>query len=202
MTGRAVPAARSLPRAGSPRRARDLANRCRATSSSTSSSARERVGLVQALEGFEPERGLAFSTFAVPRIRGAILDELRRRDWVPRSVRSTQRQLDRVRAWSSSSASAPRRGPRGRRPSLGHRPGDLLALDGGRRRDRVMVALDASGPDGRGSKCRCSRRSRIPKPRSRAGTCEERESSRSCARPSPRSRRRTGWCCRSTTTRN
>ena len=56
------------------------------------------VGLVQALETFEPERGLAFSTFAVPRIRGAILDELRRWEWTPRSVREHRRELDRCRA--------------------------------------------------------------------------------------------------------
>ena len=38
------------------------------------------LGLVQALEGFDPGRGLAFSTYAMPRIRGAMLDELRARD--------------------------------------------------------------------------------------------------------------------------
>ncbi|HUK63053.1 MAG TPA: FliA/WhiG family RNA polymerase sigma factor [Dongiaceae bacterium] len=51
------------------------------------------VGLVQALEGFEPERGFAFSTFAMPRIRGAILDEIRSHDWVPRSVRERGERL-------------------------------------------------------------------------------------------------------------
>jgi RNA polymerase sigma factor for flagellar operon FliA len=56
------------------------------------------VGLVQALEGFETARGLAFSTYAVPRIRGAMLDELRRRDWLPRSVRARLRRLEQVRA--------------------------------------------------------------------------------------------------------
>jgi RNA polymerase sigma factor for flagellar operon FliA len=51
------------------------------------------LGLVQALEGFDLSRGLAFSTFAMRRIQGAILDELRSRDWVPRSVRARGRQL-------------------------------------------------------------------------------------------------------------
>lgn len=51
------------------------------------------LGLVQALESFDLSRGLAFSTFAMRRIRGSILDELRSRDWVPRSVRSKGRQL-------------------------------------------------------------------------------------------------------------
>jgi len=56
------------------------------------------LGLVQALEGFDHSRGLAFSTYAVPRIRGAILDELRSRDWMPRTLRARRRQLARVRA--------------------------------------------------------------------------------------------------------
>ncbi len=51
------------------------------------------IGLISALENFEPERGLAFSTFAAPRIRGAILDELRRRDHAPRSVRRKARAI-------------------------------------------------------------------------------------------------------------
>lgn len=52
------------------------------------------LGLVGALEGFDPDRGLAFSTYATPRIRGSILDELRSRDWVPRSVRNRRRRMD------------------------------------------------------------------------------------------------------------
>jgi RNA polymerase sigma factor for flagellar operon FliA len=51
------------------------------------------LGLIEALESFDASRGLAFSTYAVPRIRGAILDELRRQDHVPRSVRRKARAL-------------------------------------------------------------------------------------------------------------
>jgi RNA polymerase sigma factor FliA len=51
------------------------------------------MGLMSALESFDLRRGLAFSTFAVPRIRGAILDELRRQDHVPRSVRRKTRSI-------------------------------------------------------------------------------------------------------------
>ncbi|HUX32336.1 MAG TPA: FliA/WhiG family RNA polymerase sigma factor [Gemmatimonadaceae bacterium] len=51
------------------------------------------LGLISALDSFDILRGLAFSTFAVPRIRGAILDELRRQDHVPRSVRRKMRAL-------------------------------------------------------------------------------------------------------------
>jgi RNA polymerase sigma factor for flagellar operon FliA len=55
------------------------------------------IGLMSALDAFEPERGLAFSTFAVPRIRGAILDELRRQDHVPRSIRRKTREIHAAR---------------------------------------------------------------------------------------------------------
>jgi RNA polymerase sigma factor for flagellar operon FliA len=55
------------------------------------------IGLVQALEGFDSTRGLAFSTFAVPRIRGAMLDEIRGWDWCPRSVRERARKIEHAR---------------------------------------------------------------------------------------------------------
>jgi RNA polymerase sigma factor for flagellar operon FliA len=52
------------------------------------------VGLIGAIERFEPERGIKFETFAMTRIRGAIIDELRSLDWVPRSVRSRAREIE------------------------------------------------------------------------------------------------------------
>jgi RNA polymerase sigma factor for flagellar operon FliA len=55
------------------------------------------VGLIDAVDGFDWRRGRAFSTFAVPRIRGAILDELRRLDHVPRSIRRKTRELGTAR---------------------------------------------------------------------------------------------------------
>jgi len=51
-------------------------------------------GLMDAIERFEPERGYRFETYAVSRIRGAIIDELRSVDWVPRSVRAQARQIE------------------------------------------------------------------------------------------------------------
>lgn len=51
------------------------------------------LGLMSALKTFDVQRGLAFSTYAVPRIRGAILDELRRQDHVPRSIRRKMREI-------------------------------------------------------------------------------------------------------------
>jgi RNA polymerase sigma factor for flagellar operon FliA len=50
-------------------------------------------GLMDAVARFEPERGLKFETYAVTRIRGAMIDELRALDWVPRSVRRKARDL-------------------------------------------------------------------------------------------------------------
>ncbi|MGE0351711.1 MAG: sigma-70 family RNA polymerase sigma factor [Gemmatimonadales bacterium] len=55
------------------------------------------LGLVQALEGFDHTRGLAFSSFAVPRIRGAMLDELRARNWQPRGARARARRVAEAR---------------------------------------------------------------------------------------------------------
>lgn len=52
------------------------------------------IGLMDAVERFEPERGLKFETYAVARIRGEILDAARAEDWVPRSVRRRARDLD------------------------------------------------------------------------------------------------------------
>src|SRR5262245_14618400 len=53
-------------------------------------------GLIDALEKFEPERGNKFETYAIPRIKGAIIDELRAMDWVPRSVRFKAREIEKA----------------------------------------------------------------------------------------------------------
>ena len=52
------------------------------------------IGLIDAIERFEPDRNLRFETYAIPRIKGAIIDELRSIDWVPRSVRSKARAVE------------------------------------------------------------------------------------------------------------
>jgi RNA polymerase sigma factor for flagellar operon FliA len=54
------------------------------------------IGLIDAIDKYELERGLQFQTYAVPRIRGAILDSIRAADWVPRSVRGRIRDIERA----------------------------------------------------------------------------------------------------------
>ncbi len=54
------------------------------------------IGLLEALERFDAMQGTAFTTYAVQRVRGAMLDELRARDWVPRSVRRLAREAAKV----------------------------------------------------------------------------------------------------------
>lgn len=51
-------------------------------------------GLIDAIDKFDPDRGYKFETYAIARIRGAIIDELRAIDWVPRSVRAKARALE------------------------------------------------------------------------------------------------------------
>lgn len=51
-------------------------------------------GLIDAIEKFDPSRGIKFETYAIARIKGAIIDELRAMDWVPRSVRARAREIE------------------------------------------------------------------------------------------------------------
>ena len=54
-------------------------------------------GLMDAIDSFDPARGVKFETFCAPRIRGSIFDELRNMDWVPRLVRSRTAKVEKVR---------------------------------------------------------------------------------------------------------
>jgi RNA polymerase sigma factor FliA len=56
------------------------------------------LGLIGAIERFDPDREIKFETFAVARVKGAIIDELRSLDWVPRSVRARARDVERAHA--------------------------------------------------------------------------------------------------------
>jgi RNA polymerase sigma factor FliA len=54
------------------------------------------LGLIGAIERYDPDREIKFETYAIVRIKGAIIDELRSLDWVPRSVRSRAREIERA----------------------------------------------------------------------------------------------------------
>ena len=56
------------------------------------------VGLISAIERFDLSRDIKFETYAIMRIKGAIIDELRSLDWVPRSVRARAREVERANA--------------------------------------------------------------------------------------------------------
>jgi len=64
-------------------------------------------GLMDAIEAFDMERGVKFETYCVPRIRGAMLDELRTMDWVPRLVRSKASKLEAARKEVEASVGRP-----------------------------------------------------------------------------------------------
>lgn len=53
-------------------------------------------GLIDAIDKFDPSRGIKFETYAIARIRGSILDELRKTDWIPRSIRQKAKKLERT----------------------------------------------------------------------------------------------------------
>lgn len=55
-------------------------------------------GLIDAIEKFDPTRSIKFETYAITRIRGAMIDELRALDWIPRSVRQKARAVERAYA--------------------------------------------------------------------------------------------------------
>src|SRR3954471_3922434 len=106
------------------------------------------LGLMKALDSFDLSRGLAFSTYAVLRIRGAILDDLRSRDSTPRSVRVKRRRIEsadsalerplgqgeaaenRIRCWCSGSPARSRSNSARSGRSARDRPCHLLEMEG------------------------------------------------------------------------
>src|SRR5215212_4511322 len=64
-------------------------------------------GLMDALDAFDMTRGVKFETYCVPRIRGAMLDELRTMDWVPRLVRSKASKMEEARKTLEASLGRP-----------------------------------------------------------------------------------------------
>ncbi len=66
-------------------------------------------GLMDAIDAFDLSRGVKFETYCVPRIRGAMLDELRTMDWVPRLVRSKASKMEETRKSLEASLGRPPR---------------------------------------------------------------------------------------------
>ena len=64
------------------------------------------IGLINAIERFDLDREIKFETYAITRIKGAIIDELRALDWVPRSVRARARP-NRTNDWQDLAATSP-----------------------------------------------------------------------------------------------
>ncbi len=65
------------------------------------------VGLIDAVDRFDPDRGIKFETYAYHRIRGSVMDMLREMDWVPRSVRQRESQLSNTYAMLEAALSRP-----------------------------------------------------------------------------------------------
>ena len=94
------------------------------------------LGLIGAIERYDPDRDIKFETYAISRIKGAIIDELRSMDWVPRSVRARARDIERAIADA-----------RGEAPPRADRRGDRREARDHRRRarrlaDRHLALLD------------------------------------------------------------
>ena len=158
-------------------------------------------GLIDAIDKFDPGRGFKFETYAISRIKGAIIDELRSIDWVPRSVRAKARAIERA---YSKLENELRRSPEDSEVAaeldmteaeLAHTLSQITFVG--------LVALDellaASSSDRSGSRPSATRsptgsttRSRRSSPK-RCGTCSP---TRSTACPTAN-----GSCSRSTTTR-
>lgn len=93
-------------------------------------------GLVDAIDAFDLDRGVKFETYCAPRVRGAILDELRSMDWVPRLVRHRAHKLDEaMRALEVELGRMPTEDELARRLGVSHAQFDKL------RRDASAVTL-------------------------------------------------------------
>lgn len=106
------------------------------------------LGLVEAAQRFDESRGVPFRSYAVQRIRGAVMDAVRKSDWAPRSVRSAARRMERAeQALAAKLGRAP--DPEETADALG-----ISAAEYNRIRDRafrsVVLALEQSVADSRG----------------------------------------------------
>jgi RNA polymerase sigma factor (sigma-70 family) len=107
----AEPAGRGIPAAGQVQRRTHLGNGLPEGVELDDLISAGVFGLMDAIDAFDLSRGVKFETYCVPRIRGAMLDELRTMDWVPRLVRSKASKLQKPpRPWKPDSAASHRTG--------------------------------------------------------------------------------------------
>lgn len=98
------------------------------------------LGLIDAVDRFDPARGVPLKSYAEIRIKGAMLDALRSNDWIPRSVRRKQQQLERTRqALSRSLGRPPTRAEMAKAMDLDGEAFDRLVRDGHAQR---LLSLD------------------------------------------------------------
>lgn len=95
-------------------------------------------GLIDAVERFDPARGVKFETYAVPRIRGAIVDGLRALDWAPRTVRSRARDVEQAQATLAAQL--------GRMPTADEVSAQLRITDAELRRWQSSIAATTVAP--------------------------------------------------------
>ena len=104
-------------------------------------------GLMDAIRGFDPDRGIKFKTYCTTRIRGSILDQLRSQDWVPRLVRlKAGTHRERAAAAAPASTAASRRTPSSR-ATLEMEHGELAQRDLRARSAKTMFSLSEKWED-------------------------------------------------------
>jgi RNA polymerase sigma factor for flagellar operon FliA len=104
------------------------------------------IGLMDAIERYDPERQNRFETFAVPRIHGAIVDSLRSEDWLPRRVRTEIKKIEQTRSQlESEKGAAPTVQEVADR--MGSTVGRIAELDGTKASARVQSLDELDGAD-------------------------------------------------------
>jgi RNA polymerase sigma factor for flagellar operon FliA len=107
------------------------------------------VALVEVARRFDPSAGASFATYALPRLQGAVLDELRSGDWASRSVRAAARRTDAAAdALAITLGRPPTKEELAESLGIGRRELDALHVDVHR---AVMVSIDATTDAGGGS---------------------------------------------------
>ncbi|MFO7900339.1 MAG: FliA/WhiG family RNA polymerase sigma factor [Planctomycetota bacterium] len=101
-------------------------------------------GLIDSIRSFDPSQGFRFITYCTPRIRGAILDELRARDWMPRATRARLNKLERaIKALEAELGRPPTQEQIARQMGLSEPEVQALFVD----RNRSLISIDRSWGD-------------------------------------------------------